>query len=194
MGVDTYVGFEATTQFLTLSTYSKLELFFSSFYSTELLSVLHEDSLFSSNPDAVDSHDVELNLRNTAEPSTRLVTTSTTSTEDSFLSSLFTPIIILVIIYFYRVAQVDIVVEFSLEKLGKPFLNLSKLIFGGPSVNVAHGHIKIHEDTDRQTIDLKPARLNYPNSTMQPFVLQNALVCFQYPKPALSYKVIYFEG
>ena len=79
MGVDTYVGFEATTQFLTLSTYLKLVLLLSSFYSTELLFVLHEDSLFSSNLDAVDSHDVELSLRNTAEPSTRLITTSRTS-------------------------------------------------------------------------------------------------------------------
>ena len=63
MGVDTYVGFEATTQFLKLSTHLKLVLFLSSFYSTELLSVLHEDSLFSSSLDAVDSPDVELSLR-----------------------------------------------------------------------------------------------------------------------------------
>ena len=61
-----------------------------------------------------------------------------------------------------------------------------KKFFGGPSVNVAHRHIKVHENTDRQTTDLKSAHLNYPSSTMQPFVLQNALVGFQYPKPALN--------
>ena len=44
--------------------------------------------------------------------------------------------------------------------------------------------MKTHEDTDLQSV-----RLNYPNSTMQPFVLQNTLVGFQNPKPALSYKV-----
>ena len=60
------------------------------------------------------------------------------------------------------------------------------LFFGGPPVNVAHGHMKMHEDTDRHPTDLKSARMNYPNSTMQPFVLQNASVDFQYPKPALS--------
>ena len=48
--------------------------------------------------------------------------------------------------------------------------------------------MKTHEDTDRHPTDLKSARMNYPNSTMQPFVLQNASVDFQYPKPALSYK------
>ena len=47
--------------------------------------------------------------------------------------------------------------------------------------------MKTHEDTDRHPTDLKSARMNYPNSTMQPFVLQNASVGFQYPKPALSY-------
>ena len=47
--------------------------------------------------------------------------------------------------------------------------------------------MKTHEDTDRHPTDLKSARMNYPNSTMQPFVLQNASVDFQYPKPALSY-------
>ena len=46
--------------------------------------------------------------------------------------------------------------------------------------------MKTHEDTDRHPTDLKSARMNYPNSTMQPFVLQNASVGFQYPKPALS--------
>ena len=47
--------------------------------------------------------------------------------------------------------------------------------------------MKTHKDTDRHPTDLKSARMNYPNSTMQPFVLQNASVGFQYPKPALSY-------
>ena len=51
--------------------------------------------------------------------------------------------------------------------------------------------MKTHEDTDRHPTDLKSARMNYPNSTMQPFVLQNASVDFQYPKPALSYICIY---
>ena len=49
--------------------------------------------------------------------------------------------------------------------------------------------MKTHKDTDRHPTDLKSARMNYPNSTMQPFVLQNASVDFQYPKPALSYMV-----
>ena len=62
-------------------------------------------------------------------------------------------------------------------------------LFGGPSVNVAHGHMKTHEETDRHLTNLKSARLNYPNSTVQPFVLQSASVGFQYPKPALSYTV-----
>ena len=47
--------------------------------------------------------------------------------------------------------------------------------------------MKTHKDTDRHPTDLKSARMNYPNSTMQPFVLQNASVGFQYPQPALSY-------
>ena len=49
--------------------------------------------------------------------------------------------------------------------------------------------MKTHEDTDRHPTDLKSARMNYPNSTMQPFVLQNASVDFQYSKHALSYIV-----
>ena len=43
------------------------------------------------------------------------------------------------------------------------------------------------KDTDRQTTDLKSARLNFPNSTMQPFILQNASGDLQFPKSALSY-------
>ena len=35
--------------------------------------------------------------------------------------------------------------------------------------------MKTHKDTDSQTTDLKSACLNYPNSTLQPFILENAL-------------------
>ena len=47
--------------------------------------------------------------------------------------------------------------------------------------------MKTNKDTYLHPTDYRSARLNYPNLTMQPFVLQNSSVGFQYPKPALSY-------
>ena len=50
--------------------------------------------------------------------------------------------------------------------------------------------MKMHKDTYRLTTDLKSARLNYPNSTMQPFVFQNASGGLKFPTSALSYNKV----